>query len=122
MLLTGIKRPMEALKLTPPSRYIYESFLIRAKDAPAGLAAITTALAVIKRMNLADCWEPIKQYFGLTDDAIIAAAEVIRRDPWKYHMHSSAYGVASPTEDEKRTISRAKDQIQKMCFYPPSLR
>ena len=79
---------MEVLRLTPPSSYVSEFFLVHAKDAPAGLGEITTAFGVIKRLNVARCWEPGKQLFGFSDDAVLAAAEQICRDPWKYHMHN----------------------------------
>jgi hypothetical protein len=103
----GMKRVKEVL--ISGNEYVPNVFLIRANSAPAGQAIITSTVQVIKSLQSANWWDPIKEIGGYDDTVILDVAGKICKDPWKYHQMSHIYGCAPLIDTEKGDVLVARD-------------
>ncbi|MED6131576.1 hypothetical protein PIB30_010896 [Stylosanthes scabra] len=110
-----VRRPMEVLKNEPVVSSVPNVFISR-KTASAGVASITTSLAVIDSMIQSGWWGSLKEICGFEEDAIREVSKRIHRDPWRYHLKSSEYGVMPLNVAETELLEKARTQVYKCAF------
>ncbi|MED6171207.1 hypothetical protein PIB30_038635 [Stylosanthes scabra] len=106
---------MEVLKNEPVVSCVPHVFISR-KNASAGTASITTSLAVIDSMIESGWWVSVKKHGGFEEDAIREVSERIHKDPWRYHLKCSEYGVMPLNVAETELLEKARKQVKNCAF------
>jgi len=96
-------------KVYRESEKLPSGMLARARPAPAGVAKITTASAILKMMEGSPFFLTVRNVIQATARDIHDMAKLIRDSPERFHQHHILYGSQGLTSDEKQAVQYVTD-------------